>query len=374
MTEFTDTIAGREIVVWPGNAQESPRSIETPLQPSIQPTLSGLIFAYQHDPLSRFHKLRYAIRQNHAALLRRVDERHGGTALADISGRTLTQWHTDWQGDGKVAMAHAFISQLRTLFGFGFALLSCGECRRLSATLGEAAMRFPMAPAREVRLTADQANGVRHWAHAIGWHSIALAQAFQFELMLRQKDCVGEWVPESEPGESIIRWRGQKWLRGMWWREIDENLIFRHVTSKRLKPVAVDLKLSPMVMDEITNHIEPGQIHPRDPVICCEATGMPYSAAEFRRKWRIVADYARIPKNVRNMDSRSGAITESFEAGIPGEAIQKMATHSDIAMTQRYNRGDYQNTAAKVQAARTAHRGAETVMDAERGTPPAGVA
>jgi hypothetical protein len=338
MTDFAYTMAGREIIVWPGRAEESPRAIETPRHSfPVQPTLGCLIFAYQNDPLSRFHKLRYAIRQNHAALLRRVDDRHGGTALADISGRTLTQGHADWQGDGKVAMAHAFISQLRTLFGFGFALLSCGECRRLSGTLGEAAMRFPMAPAREVRLTADQANAVRHWAHEIGWHSIALAQAFQFELMLRQKDCVGEWVPESEPGESIIRWRGQKWLRGMWWHEIDENMIYRHVTSKRLKPVAVDLKLAPMVMDE-WRYIEPGQIHPRDPVICCEATGMPYSAAEFRRKWRIVADYAGIPKNVRNMDSRSGAISESFEAGIPGEHIQKMATHSNIGTTERYNR------------------------------------
>jgi hypothetical protein len=35
----------------------------------------------------------------------------------------------------------------------------------------------------------------------MGWHSIALAQAIQFDCALRQKDVIGEWVPESEPGE-----------------------------------------------------------------------------------------------------------------------------------------------------------------------------
>jgi hypothetical protein len=360
-------MTGSEVVLWTEPPVSNSGLVEMPVPEYGQaPTLGVLVAAYQADPLSSFHKLRYAIRQNHAALLRRIADRHGSTPLADIDGRTLTLWHREWLGDGKVAMAHAFISQMRTLFGFGFALLNCPQCQRLCGTLSQASMRFPMAPPRKDRLTADQANAIRHWAHAIGWHSIALAQAFQFELMLRQKDCIGEWVPESEPGESIIYWRGQKWLRGMWWHEIDENLIFRHVTSKRLKPVAVDLRLAPMVADELANHVDAAQMHPRDPVIYCEATAMPYSAAEFRRKWRVVADYAGIPKSVRNMDSRSGAISESFEAGIPGEHIQKMATHSDIAMTQRYNRGDYQRTAAMVQTARAAHREADAVMAAER--------
>lgn len=359
-------MTGRDVILWTEPPAANAGMVEMPFPKyGTAPTLGDLIAAYQVDPLSRFHKLRYAIRRNHASLLRRIAERHGSTPLAEINGRALTFWHSQWLGDGKVAMAHSFISQIRTLCGFGFALLGCRECQRLSGTLGEAAMRFAMAPARTERLTADQANAIRAHAHYIGWHSIALAQAFQFELMLRQRDVIGEWVPASEPGDSIIHWRGQKWLRGLWWNEVDENLVLRHVTSKRLKPIAVDLKLAPMIADELANHVDADQMHLRDPIICCEATGMPWATSEFRRKWRIVADEVGIPKNVRNMDSRSGAITEPFEAGVKGEAIQKMATHSDISMTQRYNRGDYQSNAASVQNARAAHR--DAVIAAECG-------
>jgi hypothetical protein len=46
----------------------------------------------------------------------------------------------------------------------------------------------------------------------MGRPSITLAQAFQFEVMLRQKDVIGEWAPGSEPGVSAVTHAGQKWL------------------------------------------------------------------------------------------------------------------------------------------------------------------
>jgi hypothetical protein len=84
-----------------------------------------------------------------------------------------------------------------------------------------------------------------------GWPSIALAQAFQFECTLRQKDVIGELVPLSEPGVSLVVIRNQKWLRGIVWQEIDQNLILKHVTSKKQKLTEVDLKLAPMVIEEL---------------------------------------------------------------------------------------------------------------------------
>jgi site-specific recombinase XerD len=90
-------------------------------------------------------------------------------------------------------------------------------------------------------------------------------------------------------------------------------------------------------------------------MIICEITGLPYSTAEFRRKWRLVADKAGLPKAVKNMDSRSGAISEATDAGIDLEHIRHAATHSDIAMTQRYSRGS-EDKVANVQRLRLAHR------------------
>jgi hypothetical protein len=48
-----------------------------------------------------------------------------------------------------------------------------------------------------------------------GMPSIQLAQALQFELCLRQKDVIGEWVPVAEPGMSSVTYHGRKWLCGL---------------------------------------------------------------------------------------------------------------------------------------------------------------
>jgi hypothetical protein len=317
------------------------------------PRLADVIDAYQIDPLSSFHKQRYHVRQNHVGMLRRIRQRYGAVFLAEITGRTLIEWHGQWLGsENKVAIAHSMIGQLRTVFGFGFTLLADQQSERLSRVLSK--LKFPMAGARSERITADQAEAVRMWAHIIGWHSIGLAQALQFELMLRQKDVIGEYVPLDEPGVSDIVWAGQKWIRGLRWSEIGDDLILRHITSKKQKPVEVDLRNSPMVMDEL-QYLE-AIIDPDEPMIICESNGMPYSASEFRRKWRIVARYAGVPDNVFNMDSRSGGISEAFEAGVAPERIQKSATHSDLRMTSKYNRGDQLRAASEVQRGRATQR------------------
>jgi hypothetical protein len=345
------TSACRDVIVWTPPAERPGNTIDIAAPFTQRPTLGDIVRQYQTDPLSTFHKLRFHVRRNHKALLRRIIARHGATPLSEITGRTLVAWHAEWATDGKVAMGHSFTAQIRTLCGFGFTLLADRECERLCLVLNK--MRFEMAPSRVDRLTADQVEMVRMWAHIVGWHSIALAQALQFELMLRQKDVIGEWVPDSEPGQSDIQWRGQKWLRGIRWSEISDDLILTHTTSKRQKAIVVDLKLAPMVMEELEFLDE---MPDDEPVIMCESTCMPYATPEFRRKWRIVANYAGIPENVRNMDSRSGAISEAFEAGVKGERIQKTATHSDIGMTQKYNRGDAMAASSEVQMGRVAAR------------------
>lgn len=343
----------REVVLWTGETTpEVPAVDARGATEHARPSLAAVIDAYQMDPLSSFHKQRFHVRQNHAGMLRRIRDQHGATSIGDITGRTLIEWHAGWKGVDKVAMAHSMVGQLRTVFSFGFTHLADPQCERISQILHR--LKFPMAGARTERIIADQAEAIRMWAHIVGWHSLALAQAIQFELMLRQKDVVGEWVPLSEPGDSDEIWNDQKWLRGLRWSEIDDDLILRHVTSKKQKPVEVDLKQSPMVMEEfaLLEEIPDGD----EPVIINEATGMPWTASEYRRKWRIVARYAGVPDNVFNMDSRSGAISEAFEAGVTPERIQKTATHSDIRMTGRYNRGDQLRAASEVQRGRATQR------------------
>jgi len=339
------------------------RGIEPPAeQPtSFDGSLKSLIHCYRTDKDSPYQKNRYHVRQSRDSMLKRIDARHGHERLSDIKWRTLLGWHKDWSmGGERLSTGSAFIGQLRALFSFG-ALLEDPNCERLCGVMHK--MRFQGAKARGVSVTADQATAVRNAARDhFGWDSIALGQAFQFECTLRQKDVIGEWVPVEEPGMSAVIRNGEKWLRGIVWQEIDANLILRHVTSKKQKMMEADLKLAPMVMEELTEmaggealivvdevtkkvtvnrHLLPTS----GPVLLCDINGLPWTGNEYRRKWRKVARHCGIADNVWNMDSRSGAISEAIAAGAPAEFVRHAATHSDISQTMDYDRGQAEATA-----------------------------
>jgi hypothetical protein len=92
-----------------------------------------------------------------------------------------------------------------------------------------------------------------------------------------------------------------------------------------------------MVMEELSQLM--GLKSASGAVIVNEKTGLPYHDWQFRNDWREIADACGIPRNVKNMDSRAGGITEATDADIPLEHIRHAATHSNIETTQRYSRG-----------------------------------
>lgn len=355
-------------------------------------TWGGLIRCFQSDPDSTYRKLRFKSRQHTDVLCKLIEKTTwepsegvtlsiADTLIADTKARVTLRWHEKWAVDGKVAMGHAMIGQLRTLCSFGATILEDEECVRLSLVFSK--MRFANPKPRNERLTADQVVMIRKEAHANEnpRPSLALAQAFQFECMFRQKDVIGEWVPFNEPGPSALALASiggnslaiedgnNKWMRGIRWEEIgfdraDEkhvgsDLVLTHITSKRQKEIKVDLRLAPMVMEELALIYGPNftrdDLPATGPIIINETEQVPWYSQTYRRFWRIYADACGIPKTVRNMDSRAGAISEATDAGAELEHVRQAATHSDIAMTQKYSRGATEKIAG-VQTMRNAHR------------------
>ena len=94
-------------------------------------------------------------------------------------------------------------------------------------------------------MTAEQARAICAKAHEKGRPSIALAQALQFEAGLPQKDVIGEWIPIDEPGEdsNVTFEDKEKWVRGLRWENIDQNLILRKNTA--YGEVVADLRMRP---------------------------------------------------------------------------------------------------------------------------------
>lgn len=324
--------------------------------------LRKLIALYQSEPLSKWHGLAYATQKNHRNLLRQIDRRDGHVKLKKIKGRTLIKWHARWLDGSKYSAARAFVKKIRVLFSFGLTILEDRQCARIRQIMS--ALRFPAAPKRSERITAPQAIAVRRRAWAGGWGSLALAQALQFDLMLRQKDVIGEYLPENvKEGGAGIPIGEEKWVKGLLWSEIDDDLILRHTTSKTSKRVVVDLKLAPMVMEDlrrmgIVSRRGPPRLLKRleGPVIVNETSGLPWMAFEFRRLWRSIARSEDIPDNVCNMHSRHGGISEGFDAGADPDKIRDAATHSDLSTTQGYNRGSELERSSSVLIARAAHR------------------
>jgi hypothetical protein len=336
--------------------------------------LEQLIDSYRTDPDSDFLNLKYQVRIKHDGELARLIAAHGSIQLRDIQFRTLTAWYRDALADGKIAKARSLVSRLRELFRFGYLFLEDGDCHRLFEALRK--LQLDMSPPRRVEMTADHARAICKTAREhFGWHSIALAQALQFELLLGQKDVIGEWVPVGEPGESDVVRPGQKWLRGLRWSSIDKNLILRHRVSSSGRRIEVDLRTAPMVLEELkllmaypriprsdrpiaeildeilralkspTSDMLPsskvtaaapftlddliGSLPHSGPLIVCDTNGMPWSTPEFRRKWRLVARKAGVPDNVTNRDS------------LPTGMIRGGPDRAKISQTYTLKRIDY---------------------------------
>jgi len=210
------------------------------------------------------------------------------------------------------------IAMVRQLLGFGVTVLADPECERLAVILNK--LHFEIPKSRAERLTAQQVIDIRAVAHNKNRHSIALAQAFQFDAELWQKDVIGEWLPITEPGDAKgVERDNKKWLFGIRWEEIDDNLILRHTQSIDFKEIERDLKRAPMVLEEfkkiygldVEQGIDRSKLPTKGPIVVAEFSDMPWSDHEYRRVWRTIATAAGVPKTVRNMDSRERTTSQN---------------------------------------------------------------
>lgn len=294
-------------------------------------SIGALIVRYHTDPKSPFQKLRFRTKENYAGCLKRIAQDFGDKKLADLKRQDIERMHKHWMARGET-MARSLIAILRLLVNYGATELEDGDCVRLSVVLRN--MRFKMVKHRSSEsLSADQVTAIRQAAHKHGWGAIALAQAFQFDCKLRQRDCIGEWVPMNEPGESNIFQGDKKWLRGLRWTSIDRNKILCHITSMRNKVFRIDLpKSAPMVMEEFELQFPNGIPTSHTPIIVDPRTEQPFEAWEFRRLWRQVARAAGVPDNVFNMhtaakrsDTLNGAYSNGHDVSYDDDPLAAIA-------------------------------------------------
>lgn len=195
-------------------------------------TVAELTQHYRTDQQSPLHSLRFKTRENYDNLMRRIERDLGSEPIASLNEERLLRAYDGWSLGGKrLSIAHSIVTMLRILATYGVTELKNRDCRELKLTLHD--MRFDRpAPRESEGLTPEQVRAIIAKANEMGMHSIALAQAFQFDFGLRQKDVIGEWVPTSDPGDSdvIDNDAKLKWLLGIRWEEINKDSSY--ITSR----------------------------------------------------------------------------------------------------------------------------------------------
>jgi hypothetical protein len=282
---------------------------------SVPGTIAALIETYRTNPLSPYYRKRFGTRGNTDHLCKTLAADLGHWRISDLKLADVQATYEKWvekaaaapRGGNGQAMAQALLTQLRTLVNYGARELQDDSCVHLSFALRTLRNKVVTSTVREP-LTEQNVKDIIAKAHEMSLRSIALAQAFQFDANLTQIDVLGDWIPQDEPEASDIIGSGKigsgkKWVRGLRWEEIDENLILRHRPSNgKGDELVIDLKRCPNVMKEFFD--QKSARRTPGPIIVFEQTGQPYFAPAFRILWRKVARAAGVPDHVKNMDSR----------------------------------------------------------------------
>lgn len=325
----------------------------------------SLIDVYTSDPISPFQKLRARTRQSYLSRCNTLTKAIGDHMVEATTLREILIWYDGFRAGGKVTKAYMLMVQIRLIVSFGKALRLAGV-RDVQEILDE--QRFENPKRRKSFVTAAQCIAIRAEAHRRGFPSIALAQALQFELGVRQKDAVGEWIDLRLPGLSDIHDAGEKWLMGFRWDEVDAAMILRHRLSKSVRGAAAvaqqdagelaefPLTAYPMVMEELARIPIDRRV---GAMVVAEHTGLPWRQKYFAEKWREIARAAGVPDGIQNRDSRAGSITEGRKAGASIEDLRHHAGHSKTQTTAIYDRQDVADR-TKVAQLRAGHRGNRT--------------
>lgn len=296
-------------------------------------TVAWICEAFEKDEDTPYRDTRDETQKFYSRHIKTIKETVGEKRLSTIVGKDLRRWYGEWLVQGSRG-AYGCVQTLRRVVSYGAGDLGDDACLRLSAIFKH--VRFSPPKARKQRPTYDQIVAFRKEALEEGRPSMALAISLQFDLSLRQKDVIGEWV--ADVNATGISRKGKRWQWGLTWDHIDAEMILRKPTSKSngSEIAEHDLKSYPEVLELLTAIPKERRV---GPVIIEERSKAPYLRDYFMRAFRKIANKAEWPKDLRNMDCRAGAISEAFEAGAETSDVMKAATHRQVSTTMGYNRG-----------------------------------
>ncbi len=333
---------------------------------------------YQEHPLSRFHTVKGNTRRTYTVSLNLIEQTVGSRLIRNVTILDCQHWYDQWRlperpgGPERIDRAHDAISMLKTVLRFNAALRR-NDCKQLLEDLKNATsmVTFEKGGAREEEMTYAQACAFIRKALELGQAGVfpadralymAIGVAAQFELLLRQKDVIGERCKTAadiekatKRGATAISYGGQMWTGYFTWENIP-GWRWRMRTSKSKYRAAADFDLK--IYSLLFPLLEAVPHEERTGAIVKGEHGYAVQERSYRKWFRQIAQAAGIPDQVWNMDTRAGGATEAEEAGVEIAAISDALTHTQQRTTVRYIR-NRSTKIASLQEARNAKRAAD---------------
>ena len=327
-------------------------------------TFRSLIRIYETERSSPFHDLKERSQGFYLYGLRLLDQTIGTARVDAMSGVELRRLYQDLRtpaplttkqrkaGDTKAPdrarRAYTAIQMLRVVVNYG-RTLKLDACDELGDILAK--MEFQGVRRREARITHAQVCAFRKAAHEAGRPSMALGITLQFDLGMRQRDVIGEWLTDKTPEQPGIVFAGMRWADGLTFEHI-AGTVLRKRTSKTGKVVEHDLAQLPDTLTELERIPADRRL---GPLVVNEENGLPYKRRVYVKWFRVIARAAGIPDEVWSMDARAGAVTEALDAGAQPLDVMNAAGHTQLSTTQGYDRTSLQKT-SRVAKLRVASR------------------
>lgn len=326
-----------------GGEQERPASAVT----RFDGTMYAACRIYQEHPLSRFQKVKRNTRKSYIDSLKIIEATVGARLIKNVTVPDVLHWYDQWRkpalegGKERIDRASDATAQVKAVLRF-CASMRLPFCKQLSEELS--LVRFEKGGAREQELNSGMCGAFIAKALELGQTSViplararymAIGVAAQFELMLRQKDIIGERLPLGTEAPHALHCGQFLWSGYFRWENIP-GWRWRMKTSKSKYRAAAEYDLTKYgllfpLLDSVPHDQRTG-------AIIKDETLRPVREGSYRKWFRQIARAAGIPDDVWSMDSRAGGATEAEEAGAALDAIQNALTHSKKETTVRYIR------------------------------------
>jgi hypothetical protein len=315
---------------------------------------------YQEHPLSAFHNVSHSTRRGYLADLKVIMASVGARLIKNVTILDVQNWYREWRkgvpyvdeagersvGPERIARAHNAVAMVRTVLRF-MAALRHADCKLLAEELAK--VQFEREGAREQELTYSQVRDFLRAAVEMADKGLiprdralylSIGVAAQFELMLRQGDIIGKWVPRKADakfpgGVALLHLEEETWSGFFTWEKVP-GWRWRTRTSKSKYRAAVEFDLS--IYDLLLPLLEQVPAAERQGAIVKGEHGLPIRYRTYVKTFRKIARFAKIPDEVWNMDARAGGAGEADEAGVDIGMISAGLTHTNQQTTVRYIR------------------------------------